>query len=343
VTTGGLGPTHDDVTREAAAEALGVGMSPDAELIESLRSTMAYHVDPGAAAQLLNQALVLDGAEVLGRSMGTAVGQVLSTPAGTLVLLPGPPNEMRPMLQRFLERYGRTRAAARELGVTGLTESDVQLAAQRALRSFSNMDLTVLAKAGDVRVILLDEGAGADALAAAADAVRAEIGAACYCEDGSTLAETLVRTAVARGVTLAVAESCTGGRVASTITDVPGASQVFLGGVVSYSNAAKADMLGVDPSILRTHGAVSSETAAAMALGARDRLHADIAVSITGIAGPDGGTAEKPVGLVWFGIANARSVLTVSRVWPARFERETIRAVATAAALDLLRREVLET
>lgn len=341
VTTGGLGPTHDDVTREAAASALGIGMSPDSAIVQRLQAATIRHREPEARAQLMNQALVLDGAEVLGVSGGTAAGQVVKTQKGLLVLLPGPPSEMRPMLRDFLKRFPSSRAVPRELGVTGLPESDVQMPAQRALSAFPGVALTVLAKAGDVRVILLDEGAGAEALDEAAQAVKAEIGSACYADDGETLPETLVRGAAQRHLTLALAESCTGGLVAAAITDVPGASEVFLGGVVSYSNAAKCSLLGVSEATLAEEGAVSAQTAAEMAQGARERFGADIAVSITGIAGPGGGTADKPVGLVWFGIADRDGVRTEQRQWPGRFGRTTIRTVATAFALDLLRRGVL--
>ncbi|MGV8082609.1 MAG: nicotinamide-nucleotide amidohydrolase family protein [Coriobacteriia bacterium] len=341
VTTGGLGPTHDDVTREAAAQALGIGMSPNPEIAKRLQSALLYHHEPEARAQLMNQALVLDGAEVLGVSGGTAAGQVIPTPKGLLVLLPGPPGEMCPMLRDFLERFPSARAVPRELGVAGLPESDVQMPAQRALKAYPGVGFTVLAKAGDVRVILLDEGAGPEALDAAAEAVKAEIGAACYAGDGSTLPETLVHLAAERGLTLAVAESCTGGLVAGAITGVPGASSVFLGGVVSYSNEAKMALLGVGASTLADYGAVSAETAAEMAAGTRERFGADLAVSTTGIAGPGGGTPEKPIGLVWFGIADGRGVRTVRRQWPERFGRQTIRVMATAFALDLLRHEVL--
>jgi nicotinamide-nucleotide amidase len=344
VVTGGLGPTHDDVTRDAAAAALDIPMEADPALTAFLQPFLARHSDPRSAAQVLTQAFVLQGAEVLPPENGTAAGQVVPTPAGSLVLLPGPPREMRPMLARVLERYTPDRAEPRELGVTGLPESDVQHAAQTALAAYDGIQLTVLAKPGDVRVILLDDGAGEAALDRAANAIAAEIGAPCYSTDGSTLAETIVAEATKRKVTIAVAESCTGGLVAAALTDVPGSSAVFLGGAVTYSNAAKSRLLSVDPEDLNFFGAVSREVAQQMAEGALDAFGADIAVSVTGIAGPDGGSDEKPVGAVWFGVTSriAEGVDAQASVAWNGASREAIRARAASSALNLIRREVLK-
>jgi nicotinamide-nucleotide amidase len=344
VVTGGLGPTHDDVTRDAAAAALGLSMTSDPSLLTFLEPFLGRHADPRSREQVLTQALVLDGAEVLAPTSGTAAGQVLPTPAGILVLLPGPPHEMRPMLASALTRFTRVRAVPRELGVTGMPESDIQHAAQGALEHFPGVGLTVLAKPGDVRVILFDDGVGEAKLADAVSSVAAAVGDSCYSEDGATLAETIVREATARNVTIALAESCTGGMAAAELTDVPGASEVFLGGVVAYSNASKTALLGVDEAELARHGAVSRPIAEQMAAGARKRLGADVCVSVTGIAGPAGGSAEKPVGTVWFGVHSAYSAQPEAQHsvdWSGA-SRLAIRARAAARALDLIRREVLK-
>lgn len=340
VTTGGLGPTHDDVTRDAAAIALGLRLVPDARLSTFLAPFAERHADPGSAEQVLTQALVLEDAEALSPTTGTAAGQVASTPAGQLVLLPGPPREMRPMLEAWLSRLPRLRSAPVELGITGMPESDIQLAAQRALAHHPGIELTVLSKPGDARVLLLDEGAGEAGLAAAGAAVASEIGDACYTTTGETLAETLFRVATSSRVTIAAAESCTGGLVCAAVTDVPGASSMFAGGVVAYANSAKSELLAVPPGLLAQYGAVSEETARAMAEGARLRLGADIAVSTTGIAGPGGGTAEKPVGLVWFAISSADATYATMRQFTG-VDRQAVRARSTAIALDLVRREIL--
>lgn len=341
--TGGLGPTHDDVTREAAAAALGLPMDNDAGLLQFLEPFLRRHADPRSREQVLTQALVLQGAEILAPTSGTAAGQVVPTPAGSLILLPGPPREMRPMLTSALKRFTRVRAVPRELGVTGMPESDIQHAAQEVLADFADVGLTVLAKPGDVRVILLDDGAGEARLARAATRVAASMGDACYAVDGSSLAEVVIREATQRGVTVALAESCTGGMIAAELTDVPGASGAFLGGVVAYSNASKTALLGVDSAELTLHGAVSRRTAELMAAGARERFGADICVSVTGVAGPDGGSPEKPVGTVWFGLDSkfddgAAAQHSVDWKGASRF---AIRARATARALDIIRLEVL--
>jgi nicotinamide-nucleotide amidase len=337
VTTGGLGPTHDDITREAAARALGIALSTDGDIVERLRDVQTRHADPAAREAVLTQALVLDGAKIIHATTGTAPGQLVPTPAGKLVLLPGPPSEMRPMLLSSLEAFAETRAVPAELGVTGMSESDVQHAAQRALAGYEGIVLTVLAKPGDVRVLLLDDGAGESAIASAAAAVATEIGEACYTTSGETLAQSLLAEFDARDLTLATAESCTGGLVSAAITDVPGSSEVFLGGVVSYANQMKMDALGVPPGLLAQYGAVSEQTARAMAEGVRELSGADIAVSVTGVAGPGGGTASKPVGLVWFAVAEANGSVAAMRNF-ARGGRDSIRARAASTALDLLRR-----
>lgn len=344
VVTGGLGPTHDDITRDATAKALGLAMEADPSLVATLEPSIVRHKDPRSAAQVLTQALVLATAEVLPPTTGSAAGQIIPTPAGRLVLLPGPPREMRPMLLQMLERYPRVRALPRELGVTGMAESDVQHAAQTALAEFEGIQLTVLARPGDVRVLLLDDGCGEATLDRAVKAVALEIGSACYSRDGSSLAETVIREAAARGLTVALAESCTGGMIASALTDVPGASEVFLGSVVAYSNEAKSKILRVDPEDLAEHGAVSRRVAESMAFGAYDRYGADICVSVTGLAGPAGGTPAKRVGTVWFGVLCAICEATATQT-VAHFsggDRESVRARATAHALNLIRHEVLK-
>jgi len=340
IVTGGLGPTHDDITREAAASALGLALASNATIADWLGVFVGRHADPDSRAAVLTQALVLEGAEVLMPLTGSAPGQVVSTPAGSLVLLPGPPSEMGEMLERTLERFDSVTARPVELGVVGLPESDVQHAAQRALVAFDRIVLTVLAKPGDVRVVLLDAGAGSAVLLNAADAVAAELGAACYTTTGETLAQATVSALLASALTCSVAESCTGGLVSAALTDVPGASAAFLGGVIAYSNDVKASLLDVPAGMLAQFGAVSEQTAVTMAEGARDRLGSHIAVSVTGIAGPDGGTADKPVGLVWFGLAHDAATVATER----RFlggSRAAVRARATATALDLLRRRAL--
>jgi nicotinamide-nucleotide amidase len=338
VVTGGLGPTHDDVTRQGASEALDVALKPDARILAMLEPWAGRHSREAAAA-VLDQALILEGAEVIDPTTGTAPGQVLYTGDSTLALLPGPPAEMLPMLETLVSRWDYVRAETVELGVVGMPEAECQLKASAALEPYDGIGFTILSGPGDVRLLLLDDGAGHAALPAARDAVAAAMGDACYTTTGATLGATVVLAAIEAGVTLGAAESCTGGMVGAALTTEPGSSAAFLGGVVSYHDDVKHALLGVSQESLDEYGAVSEQVAREMAEGVLERLGADIAVSVTGIAGPTGGTAEKPVGLVWFAVATSKGTRAVEKRFSGA-SRDAVRARATATALDLLRVEI---
>jgi PncC family amidohydrolase len=220
-----------------------------------------------------------------------------------------------------------------------MSESDVQVLASRALSGFDAVGFTVLARPGDVRVLLLDHGCGADVLEEAADAVSALLGDAVYSVTGTSLQSVVIELAIARGARIAVAESCTGGMVAASLTEVAGSSAVLRGGLVTYDNEVKARVLGVDIGLLRTHGAVSEQCARAMAHRTRELFDVDVAVAVTGIAGPGGGSPGKPVGTVWFALSDPTGISAEMRSFSPT-GREHIRARACSAALDLLRRAV---
>lgn len=336
VVTGGLGPTHDDVTRQAAAGALGLALRRDDALVATLRASSARHTDARAAERIFLQADVLEGATVLPAVRGTAPGQVVPTARGALVLLPGPPHEMRPLLRALAASWGTGSVEPRVLRCTSVSESDLQMAAQDVLAGRTDIELTLLARPSDVKIVLFDRGAGSTALDVAAAAIAASVGDACYSTDGSSLAATVLSRATAAGLTIATAESCTGGLVGGALTEVPGSSAAYLGGVVSYADEAKVTLLGVDPGLIAACGAVSDAVARAMAAAARDTLGADYAVSVTGIAGPDGGSPDKPVGTVWFGIAGPDGADAQLRRFPG--DRATVRERSVATALDILRR-----
>jgi nicotinamide-nucleotide amidase len=251
---------------------------------------------------------------------------------------------MRPMFAAYLAAYlagfPEGPAAPFTVRCAGVPESDLQLAAQDVLGGRADIELTVLAALGDVRAVLFDRGAGAEALAAAGQALAEHLGATCYSTDGRTLAQVVLDTARAAGVTIATSESCTGGLVSGALTAIPGSSDVFLGGVVSYADDVKTAVLGVDPALLTSFGAVSEPVARAMALGAVDVTGADYSVAVTGIAGPSGGTEDKPVGTVWFAVASPSGVSAACR----RFmgDREAVRERSTITALDLLRRSLTQ-
>jgi nicotinamide-nucleotide amidase len=335
VVTGGLGPTHDDRTREAAARALGIGLVRDPDLERQMAEIGRRHTTAAAATAALRQADVLDGARVVPAVSGTAPGQVITQGGATLVLLPGPPAEMRPMLEVVLDE----RASAgppRVLRCAGITESDAGALVEPLLETGEGVGFTLLASPPLVDVVFFDDGAGAETVDRLALAAATALGTRCYSTDGRSLAEVVLGLASDSGVRIACAESCTGGSIAAALTDVPGASAVFLGGVVSYADTAKADLLGVPAGMLAQFGAVSEQVAAAMAEGARERFGAGLALSVTGIAGPDGGTADKPVGLVWFALASVdRPTATFERRFPG--DRAVVRARATVHGLDLMR------
>lgn len=341
VVTGGLGPTHDDVTRTAAAAALGVELQRDPRLESLLEPVSLRHASADAARRVFLQADIVPGARIIDPVTGTAPGQVIRAGEATLILLPGPPTEMRPMLAPALEGYPRVALATAELGVVGLTESDAQVTVSRELAVCAlDLEFTVLARPGDVRILLSAFGAHGLELDQAVERISRALGPHCYSITGESLPEAVVRAARTSGVTLACAESCTGGLVASAVTAIPGASAVFAGGVVTYSDESKVEFIGVNPDTLAEHGAVSPQTAAEMARGVRARTRADIAVAVTGIAGPDGGTLDKPVGTVCFALIGPEGLHTETRLF-AFGSRDAVRERATACALDLLRRSAL--
>lgn len=347
VVTGGLGPTVDDVTREGTARALGLPLEPDAAVLRSLEERERRR-GRELAARASRQALVPKGAEVLPNAAGTAPGLLLSTPAGGwVVLLPGVPHEMaRMMEEQVLPRLARIMPAvmpasgsttARGFKVAGMTELQVE---DRIRDLFvmppgaSDPTLSLLASAGEIAVIV--RGAEPARVEGAADAARLRLGAHVFSEDLDTSLEMVVGGRLASlKKTIATAESCTGGLLATLLTQRPGASGWFLQGWVVYSNESKVRLLMVDERIIASHGAVSAEVAAAMACSARDLSGADYGIAITGIAGPDGGTAEKPVGLVHLALADRRGCRTARRIF--RGDRETIRMLSARGALDMLR------
>lgn len=339
IVTGGLGPTHDDVTRDAAARALGLPLERDAAIATRLQPVVERHRHPASAEQVMRQADVLRGAKVLRPTTGTAPGQLVSTGTGYLLLLPGPPHELRPMLSSALDLIAAGEGAPpRILGCVDVPESDAQLATESVLASHPGVGLTVLARPSLITIVLFDEGAGASGLDRAAEDVARVLGDACYADDDSTLAETVVRSATERHLTIALAESCTGGMIAAELTTVPGASAVFVGSAVTYADSTKVRILGVAAETLQVHGAVSSQTASEMARGMRSLTDADIALAVTGIAGPGGGTADKPVGTVWFALTGTEGISVTNRLFTG--DRDVVRSRATAVALNLLRHAI---
>ena len=348
IATGGLGPTADDLTREAVAAATGRPLRRDPAILEALRARFARFGRTMSATNQ-KQADVIEGATPLPNARGTAPGQVLEQEDRLLVLLPGPPGEMKPMfdeqvLPLLRPRAGPTRVVRRRvLRIAAMPESDVDQLAAPVYSRFENPKTTILGAVGQVELHLVAHGDG-DAEAASrietlAAALREALPGRVFSEDGRELPHVVVHLLRERGLTLALAESCTGGLLAARLTDVPGASAVLERGFVTYANRAKVEEAGVDPGLLERQGAVSEEVAAALAAGARRVAGTDVGVGITGIAGPDGGTAEKPVGLVFVATCGAAGTRVRRSIFPGG--RERVRFQATQVALEMLRRGLL--
>jgi nicotinamide-nucleotide amidase len=348
VVSGGLGPTHDDRTVELVARAAGLGLRVDEELhreIGAISRAFAQRMnrpyvdfEPGVR----KQATIPEGALSLGLA-GTAPGLVLEAGECVVVVLPGPPGELRRLWRDAVESEPVRRVLARAqppdlrvLRFFGASESAVAKALADAGGDGGGVEATICARDFEIHVDLYVEP-GAEARADDLSArLVAPLERYLFSRDERRVEELVLDACLEQGLTLATAESCTGGMVAQRLTSVPGSSRVFSGGVVAYADEVKAAELGVPRKVLERHGAVSAETAAAMAAGARERLGADVAVSVTGIAGPDGGSDEKPVGLVYLHAESPSDSRSVDFVFPG--DRDGIRRRAAVTALHLVRR-----
>jgi nicotinamide-nucleotide amidase len=351
ITTGGLGPTSDDITRELIAELLGKKLVADQTVLAHIEKFFAQRNRPRPAKTTV-ETFVPEGALVFLNATGTAPGLAIKLEpnpfradkqASWLVMLPGPPRELRPMFDDAVTPLLRRELAdtifvCRTLRSTGVGESSVQDKVEQDLQPLvkNGLEVGYCARPGAVDVRLTARGAGAEKLVRAGEvSVQKNLGANIFGFDDDEIEQVVVRFLTQNQKTLALAESCTGGCVAQRLTNVPGASAVFLGGVVSYSNAAKEKFLGVQAKSLAAHGAVSEVAACEMAVGAREKFGADLAVAITGIAGPTGGTAEKPVGTVFIALASAAGVAVKLFFNP--WDRVTFKDVTATQALEWLR------
>lgn len=347
ISTGGLGPTEDDVTRDCAAEALGVPLEHWESLWDDLKAKFARMGRP-IPENNRRQASVLQGGESLPNPHGTAPGQWFGREGGALVLLPGPPRELKPMfsnhvMERLRPLAGASVLVRRTLKIYGLGESAMDEMLAPLYPRHPEVTVTTLFTALDLEVHLLASGAtselGLRKVTPLELAVREVLGLYVYGETAQSLAEVVGQQLLAAGKTLVTAESITGGLVAQRVTEVPGSSAYFLGGFVTYSEDMKHHVLGVPEGMLAQFSAVSAPVAEAMAAGARARSGADYALSLTGYAGPDGGTEEDPVGTAYLGLAGPAGV--ESRRVKFVGDRELVRSRCAQAALDWLRRALL--
>lgn len=358
ILTGGLGPTDDDLTRDVVADLIGRPLEYHADIFEAIEKRFAAR---GLATPEINrrQAMVPQGAVVLPNRNGTAPGLWIEHGAKMIVLLPGPPRELKPMFEaviqeRLLDRAGASRLLRRVLRITGQSESYVEEQMQplyaKWLAATTTMTITttILASLGQIELHLMAIAPSAEeghrALDEAVTDVRATLGRDLFSTDGQSMQQVVGELLRARGCRIAAAESCTGGLVMTRLTEVPGSSDYVDRGVVVYSNHSKTELLGVPPSLIATFGAVSEPVAEAMASAMARDAGVDFAVGITGVAGPAGGTPEKPVGMVAIAAAWARDGQVETRVRTFNFVggREMVRFQASQAALDMVRRWMLE-
>lgn len=343
--SGGLGPTADDLTRAALAAAAGVDLEEHAPSVAQIR---AFFAARGRALPEPNlvQARLPRGATAIANTCGTAPGLRVELDRVPVFAVPGVPFEMRAMFERDIEPWLRARAGgavllSRRLHCIGAGESDIGARIHDLMERGRNPEVGTTAQLGIIGIRINARGSTPDAAAALLDAterqVRARLGPLVFGRDDETLAGVVGAQLRAAGKTLAVAESCTGGMVSKLLTDVSGSSAYFRGGVVAYANATKCAAVGVAAELIAHHGAVSGPVAAALARGARERLGTDYGLGVTGIAGPAGGSPEKPIGLVYIGIADAAEVRTVEQRFGADAPRFVIRERAANAALNLLR------
>jgi competence/damage-inducible protein CinA-like protein len=345
---GGLGPTGDDVTREAVALALRRDLVLQKEILEGIRGRFLRRglIMPKAN---MRQALVVRGAAVLTNKNGTAPGQMMRVGRKRIVLLPGPPHELKPMCEESvwpeLSREKRGYLSRAVLKVTGLTESMVEGLISGLYPKTPDLGLTILASPGQIELHLLacsavSENLARQKLGRLKSRLARRLGDHVFSENGESLEQIIGLLLRIKKKTLAVAESSSGGLISHRLTNVPGSSEYFLEGAITYSNAAKVDLLAVPQGLIETYGAVSLSVARAMARGIRKRARSDLGLAVTGIAGPSGGTADKPVGLVFTALAWSGGIEVRENLFLGT--REQVKFQSSQKALDMVRRHLLQ-
>jgi nicotinamide-nucleotide amidase len=344
ITIGGLGPTEDDLTRDCAAAALGRSVYRDQATVEWIEARFRSRGLRMADINL-RQAMVIDGAEIIKNAKGTAPGLWVHEGSKVMILLPGPPRELCPMFEtqcipRLRDVAPPTAIRTRVLRMTGITESAADEVAAPIYTKFTNPVTTILTALGEIQLHLKsfgkDEKQALAHLEQLSNPLEKALAKYIFSVTGENLEEVVGNLLRSQQATVAVAESCTGGLLAQRITSVPGSSSYFWGGVVCYDNAAKSQYVGVPPEMIEANGAVSPEVAQELAEGIRQRACTTFGVGITGVAGPGGGTPEKPVGLVYVALAQASGTQVLDRRFPG--DRETVRFQASQFALDMIRR-----
>ena len=348
ISTGGLGPTEDDITRQISAKAIGRELVYHEEITEDLRERFRRW---GREMPEINirQAYVIEGAKILPNPNGSAVGMAVKIGKKFLVVLPGPPRELKPMFETHVlptleKSAGEITVRRKILRVAGMGESAVDEAIALIYKLYETVETSILFNRSEIEIHLAakakSESEAQLILKELAAKIVEKLGIAVFAQNGELMEEVIGKLLIENEKTLAVAESCTGGLIGERLTEVSGASRYFIEGAVTYSNEAKIRTLNIAPEIIERFGAVSAECAEAMARGMRNRAATDLAISVTGIAGPDGGTEEKPVGLVFIGYADETETKSIKITLPG--DRYLIRWRSSQAALDLLRRKILK-
>jgi len=351
ITSGGLGPTEDDLTREAVAQTLGLHVKRDPAVLQTIEARFTAHgwkMSPNNA----RQADVISGATVLTNNEGTAPGQWISGRSDgkekLVILLPGPPHELKAMfegavLERLRARVPKEFIASRVLKITGMGESACDARVAPIYKRFHNVNTTILAGAGEIQLHLRTRADSAETAQQRVDElvtkIEEELGDFVYSDNGDSLEQIVSYYLQMRNATIAVAESCTGGLVAQRLTSIGGSSRSFIGGAVVYSNSLKVQFADVPQDLIDVYGAVSEPVAQALAEGIRKRCETTVGIGVTGVAGPTGGTAEKPVGLVFHALATENGTEVVKRNFPG--DRHRIRWFASQQALDMVRRKLM--
>lgn len=354
VTSGGLGPTYDDLTKETVAAYFGRQMHTDHEVMAEIERYFVHRYGDLCRMTPNNrkQALVPDGAVVLKNPNGTAPGIAIQGEVGkTVIMLPGPPREFEPMVDNEVMPYLAARRGevffSRNIHIMGMGESAVENELKELMEQSLNPTVAPYAKDGECRLRITARATNEEQAALMCDAViekirQTAVGEHIYGVDVGTIEKELVRRLSAQGLTLAAAESCTGGLIAKRVTDVAGSSSVFMGGCVTYTNEIKQRLLGVETQTLEKYTAVSEQVAMQMAMGVRERLGADIGVSTTGYAGPTGGDADNPVGTVYVGVCTEKGTKVTRFSFSGMRSRDYIRTLAASNALLLVLRELDE-
>lgn len=349
ILTGGLGPTADDITREAICEAVGCDLEYQPHLAEIIKERYGSRYKP-LPEITFRQAYLPSGARAITPTIGSAPGIILDKDGKYIVSLPGVPREMEAMIEEEVAPWLKSKYndshyyRLRVLRTTARSESSLQERVHDLMTASSNITVGIIASPGEIQLQLLAKGTDEKTVSHAISEAEAKfierLGNIIFGFDDQTLEEVVGEKLKKHNLKLALAESCTGGLTSKKITDIPGSSDYFLGGIISYSNNVKESLLNVSGQTLLRHGAVSAATALSMAVGTREKLGADIGLSITGIAGPGGGTSDKPVGLIYIGLSHAIANYTNKFVFFG--SRDIIRFKSANAALDMLRYFILE-